>query len=301
MARPIMPGFQGQIAAGLAAGIGRPADFMITAGFRNLENQQQALQRALEEQRRAQEGDRADLRRQLDEFRTATAQTRVRNMATGTDDLAQRNAERIVEARLPLVIADPRRTVVAPVVSEPVVEDTVVAGEDIQTETETVLPLPSPFMMRPDGTLQFPVPRTGELQRAAERNRIVREARGILAGLDLAERREPVSPRVPSEPASPRPVEPAPRRLIIRPKPQPSPEIIRRAEELMAQNRNEGAAAAAAASYNVPLEDLGRSNAEIAQALGITTQQVNSFRSRTGRNPSQQEADNIKAGKRNRF
>lgn len=222
MAKPILP--QGRFFDG------RPTDFGITAGFRNIENQQQNLFKALEEQRKsilditqntgqlmAERAGMRTLQRQgppnsdvstIADFPPSssgdsTAPSKL--LISVPSVMEERKVQKWVQAQREVIERDPR--VVPSIISEPIDIEELAAGEDIDI---------------PD------VPQSSSSSSVST----------VEIGYD-----------------------------------EPYPDMIR--GELL-------------------------SNAQIAEVLGLTTQQVNSFRSRRGRNPSLNEAEKLRAGRRNR-
>jgi hypothetical protein len=157
MARPVLSGF---------ASSNRPSDLAITSGLKNIENQQQEFQKALEEQKKIEEQNRIQLKGGL--YRIARqvellegereGMRRMRNVETGSESLfapssgdaassapselligdattnTQRNIDRWVEQQIIQKQRDPRREDLTVSnlrqLSEPS-DDDFVAGEDI--------------------------------------------------------------------------------------------------------------------------------------------------------------------------
>jgi len=162
MTRPVLPAFQGQIATGLATGIQRPADFMISAGFKNIENQQIQFQKLLEERTekekerltgiiedyKKKEKEREDFNRYvreqnreyLREFGMSlsggpssisgesefTFDSEKGRVSVRGEDVRQRHIDRWAQSQFEQGQKDPRRVVLSEPSDEPIV-----AGEDI--------------------------------------------------------------------------------------------------------------------------------------------------------------------------
>lgn len=159
-AKPVLPAFQGALAAQAALGIRTP-DLAITAGFRNLENQQQNIFKGLEEQKQQimniskdtsqLMAERAGLR-QLTRVgpRAYSDQSSVAEDAPSEgkfspapsqfmfdEDTTARKIERLQQAMMAQVSADPRRvpSLASSVLSEPAPEIQEVAGADMEVPT----------------------------------------------------------------------------------------------------------------------------------------------------------------------